>query len=219
MTTERVRQPLTLPIGRCGYPKLNPTNPPLQGLEPNQRKRWSLDVFLDPENDAVKRLKATLQQAEEEFERIHGYEPAKSPKMKRVTEWANKTKTRKSDPSLVGKLQMTIGANAEKQDGGMHTPPGLVDVDKEPIPHTDIYPGCYVRVVAALDEYQVKSKTGSVITHGLSLTLKMVQFVKDGDRMGGDTTDYSKFLDEDMEDEDEAPAKPRRRAEVSDDDI
>lgn len=216
MTEQRVRRTLTFPVGRCGYPKLNPSNPPMQGLEPNERKRWSINGYYSPGTDATKRLQAEITAAAEEFENFHGYEPAKCPKLKRVTEWANKTKTKKSDPSLIGLLSIDVGKNAEKQDGsGMHPPPALVGPDREPIPHGDIYPGCYVRIIAVLDEYKAKNKAGAVIAHGLSLNLKVVQFIRDGERMGGDTTDYTKYLDEEYE----VDGETYNTDTISDDDI
>lgn len=215
MSEDRIEKKTFTFTGRCGYPKLNPTNPPLQGLEPNQRKRWSLNVYLDPNAKSTKGHQAMLTDAAAEFEELHGYEPAKTPKLKKVTEWANKQRTRKNDPSLIGLLSIELGKNAEKQDGGLHPPISLVDTDREPIPHTDIYPGCYVRVVAVLDEYKRKNERGAIIAHGLSFNLKLVQFVKDGERMGGDNTDYTKYLDDEYEVEGETYGGDV----ISDDDI
>lgn len=224
MTDKRIeRVPITL-TGRVGYPKLNPTNPPLQGLD-NQRKRWSLNLYIDPNSAGYKRAKADIAKAVAAFTTLHGYEPAKFPNFKVITEWENKTKTRKTDPSLIGLYSIELGKNAEKKDGGLHPPVPTLDQDKEPIPHSDIYPGCYARAVAVLDEYVRKNERGAIIAHGLSFNLKLVQFMEDGTRMGGDNTDYSKYLDDDVE-EDE-PKRflhyPRygapRSTPVADDDI
>lgn len=225
MSTEKVFETIVFPPARIGYPKLNPTNPPLQGLD-KPRKRWSLDGYWNPDNKGIKRVQEQFKNAIDQFENIHGYEPDKSPQFKVVKEWANKKRTRKNDPSLIGCLHMTLGADAEQKDGGLWPPPSIVDADREPIPHTDIYPGCYARIIATLQEYQLKDKNGNIVAHGLSMRLKVVQFHKDGDRMGGDSTDYTQFLDEEFDDEDDAPApkrtstpRPGRRQEVSDDDI
>lgn len=226
--SDKVFETIIFPPGRVGYPKLNPTNPPLQGLD-KPRKRWSLDVYWSPDNAGIKRVQQQFASAISQFETLHGYEPDKSPQFKTVKEWANKKRTRKNDPTLIGNLQMTLGADAEQKDGGLWPAPNIVDADREPIPHTDIYPGCYARVIATMQEYQLKNKVGDIVAHGLSLRLKVVQFVKDGDRMGGDNTDYTQFLDEDFGDEEEdtpaprpQPSRPAARrpvAEVSDDDI
>jgi len=197
-TTEKINIVVKLPIGRCGYPKLNPTNPPLQGLPPNERKRWSLSLYLSKAD--AQRLQKDIDAAVASFEEKYDYEPARAPKLKQVKEWANKEKTRRSHPQLLGMDSLELGANAENPDGGLFPPPQYIDADREPIPHTDIYPGCYVRAVAQLTEYAAKGKDGKLVSHGLAFRLKIVQFIKDGDRLGGDTTDYLKYLDDDTDD-------------------
>jgi len=223
MTDERVKESIILPVARCGFPKLNPSNPPLQGIEPNKRKRWSINVYFDPTAKTTLLLKEKLQEAAQKFEELHGYEPAKVPKLKRMGEYANKTKTKLTHPSLIGMVTLDLGTNAEKKEGGMHPPPAIVGADREPVPHSDIYPGCYVRVIALLDEYKVMNGQ-SLVAHGLAFQLKVVQFIKDGERMGGDTTDYLAYLD-DVEDDEENDAvgrviaRKKAKALVSDDEF
>ncbi len=204
MADERIRETIIFPVAICGYPKLNPTNPPLQGQPPNERKRWSIDLYFNPDEPAVKKVQRKIAGCVEAFEELHEYEPTKSPVFKKVTQWANKAKTRKTLPRLLGMLQISLGENAETKDGTLKTAPALMGPGKEPIPHGDIYPGCHVIVVGLLDEYTLFGKNNSLTAHGLSFHLKAVQFVKDGERIGGDTTDYTQFLEAvDDEDDDE----------------
>jgi len=219
--SDKISAVIKFPVGRCGYPKLNPASPPLQGTGANKKKRWSITQYYDPNQPAVQKLLKTLESAASEFETLHGYEASRVPQLKKVGIFTSKKKDRKNDPALVGLLSIDVGANAEKRDGGMHIAPAIFGADTSPVNWDAIYPGCYTQIVAALNEYQIEDNGLSL--HGLSLTLKVVQFVRGGERMGGDNTDYTAYLENhaDSEDEDDSPiVAPRRKsAIISDDDI
>lgn len=82
-------------------------------------------------------------------------------------------------------------------------------VDKRVLPITDeddIYPGCYV--YAVINAYAWEHPTNG---RGVSFGLQMVQFAKDGDRLGGGGADPDKFFDK-IEDEGAAPAETKTGA-------
>ena len=69
---------------------------------------------------------------------------------------------------------------------GADSPPFRVDRNVEEIIDASvIYPGCFCKVNLNAYSYEVKGPTGAIINKGVTFGFNGIQFVKDGDRIGG----------------------------------
>lgn len=88
------------------------------------------------------------------------------------------------NPEYAGHMYMSISSK---------TRPGIVDQDLNPIlDSTAVYSGCYARVAMNAFAYNTSGKKG------VSFGLNNIQFLEDGDPLGGRTRPEDDFSDEDV---------------------
>jgi hypothetical protein len=179
---------------RLSYPDLFEPVPNQDGT----KEEYGASLILDPDDPTTQELEDALYQAGVDKWGQKAFD-------KFLTQASFKRGLRnaddegKDDPAYEGKMFINVHSTRKPQV-----------VDRKMMPITDpdeVYAGCYVNVSVSPFAYDVdKSK-------GLSARLGNVQFVRDGERLGGGTTAEDDFtaLDDD-EDEEETVAPPRRRS-------
>lgn len=94
------------------------------------------------------------------------------------------------NPEYAGHWYLTVSSNAKY-------PPGLIDRAKRPIlDATELYSGCYARVSAVAFAFNTSGNKG------VSFGLRNVQFLADGEPLGGVSRAEDDF--DDLDDEDES---------------
>ena len=148
---------LTTPIGRVLWSDLT---------KPDQFGSYGVKIAF-PESEDISELEKAIDSAGEAL-------------------WGKKTPKKALMPVKDGNLEVNDKGQVWATSKDMRIirfktkrPPVLVNQSRESIMPSDIYSGCYVKI--RTDIFAWKQPTGA----GVSCRLEMLQFVKDGDRIGG----------------------------------
>lgn len=147
----------------------------------DQEPRYSCTILI-PKSDRVTigKIKAAIEVAKEEGKSKHfgGKIPSN---LKTTLHDGDEEADLDRNPEYAGHYYMAMSSK---------TKPGVVDVDLNPIlDSTQVYSGCYARVSINAFPYSNESK-------GISFGLNNVQFLEDGEPLGGRTRAEDDFADD-----------------------
>jgi len=189
---------------------LNPEKPKRNDLNTDRVvHEWTADWLYDPGSAGYKQMVAELDDFYRAFKDKYKVEPKHFPTFEVMGEWQNEEKGKRNKPHIVGMHRLRTAQQKEGKDFDF-APPQLLGPDGTPINHSNFYSGCWVRGVITLREYTYK-KNNIVLSRGVTSDLRAVQFIKDGEPLGGGAKDYTSYLVDSMdEDADEAVAESNR---------
>jgi hypothetical protein len=212
--SELLKREVKIPISILSFHNLNPEKPRLNELNTDRVvHEWTADFLLDPKTKGFERCKGELDSLYGEFLKKHGNKvPAHFPKFETMGEWQNQEKGKKNPLHIVG---MECLRTAQQKEGKEYdfSPPQLLGPDGTPINFSNFYSGCYVRGVIMVREYEYK-KNGNVLSRGLTSDLRAVQFIRDGEPLGSGSKDYTSYLVDSVDDDEEEMVRPENRAYV-----
>lgn len=138
--------------------------------DPEKEARYSVTLLIPKsDKDTIKRLRAAEDAAKEEGKSKWGGKVP--PNVASIIHDGDEEADLDRSPEYAGNLYMTVGSKQR---------PGVVDRNVDPIlDPTQVYSGCYARVSLNAFSYNTAGKKG------VSFGLGNVQFLRDGDPLGG----------------------------------
>lgn len=188
-----IQAELKLPVGRLSYPSLNPEKPRYN--DQGDYHEWIINLLFDPQAKDYLAFRAKYDAMRAEFVKRYRIEPKTEPRFIVLDKWANAEKTKLQDILLVDMIKLKVSQKKEGRERDFEAPM-LLGADGGPAHHQDFYPGCFVRGVINIREYNHANAKGVSISRGLSADLRAVQFVRDGDSLGTPKRDYAAYLAE-----------------------
>jgi hypothetical protein len=191
---------------------LNPEKPKRNELQTDRVvHEWTADWLYDPGSTGYKEMVRELDDFLRAFkDKYRGVEPKHFPTFEVMGEWQNEAKGKKNKPHIIGLHRLRTAQQKEGKDFDF-SPPQLMGPDGTPINHSNFYSGCWVRGVITLREYAYK-KGDTVLSRGVTSDLRAVQFIKDGEPLGGGAKDYTSYLVDSYDEDASETVAPENRA-------